>query len=76
MLVSKINTEVREQNEINFVTREQELTAIVNFYAGSPRLKIEMQRLKINYVKVCRGAVTKFILRHKDIKGGKLIVKL
>ena len=67
---------VVEQNEVRFITYEQELTALVNFYAGSSRLKVEMKRLQINYVKVCKGVLTYYILRNKKIKGGKLIVKL
>ncbi len=62
--------------EIEFISFEQELTALVNFYAGSARLRVELKRLKVDYVKVCRGAATKFVLRHKNIKNGKLIVKL
>lgn len=76
MLVSKISGEVLEQSEINFVSKEQELTALVNYLAGSPRLRVELDKLKVSYVKVERGASTRFILRHKDLTNGKLIVKL
>lgn len=62
--------------ELLFITLETELTNLVYTYSGSQRLKTEMLKRKINYSKVEHGAKVSFVLRHKDIKGGKLIVTL
>ena len=55
-------------------TREQTLTKIVQINAGSHRLKTELTKQGITYVKLCKGANTTFILRGKGIE--KLTVKL
>lgn len=59
-----------------FITKEQQLTQLVNEYAGSSQLSVEMRKHKINYSKIVRGAKVSFVLRHKDIKGGRLVVTL
>ena len=55
-------------------SKQQLLTKIVQINAGSHRLKVELTKLGVNYVKVCKGASTVFILRGKGIE--RLTVKL
>jgi hypothetical protein len=55
-------------------TLQQEATKTVHLYSGTHKLKSEMKRLKIEYVKVNKGAFITYVLRHKTF--GKLIVKL
>jgi len=55
-------------------TLKDTLTKTVLLYAGSHRLKIELTKLKVSYVKVVKGASTTFILRGAKI--GILKVKL
>lgn len=54
--------------------RTQQLTAIVNEYAGSDNLRKALNRQKITYVKVVKGAKTRYILRGKGID--KIIITL
>lgn len=60
---------------MQFITREQELTNIVNELAGSDNLRKAMARQKVNYTKVVRGAKTQYILRGHGITN-KIIVTL
>lgn len=46
----------------------------VLFFAGSPNLKKEMQRIEVDYTKVQRGGKTNFVLRSN--KFGKVTVTL
>lgn len=46
----------------------------VLIYAGSPNLKKEMEKLKVDYNKVMRGVNTIFVLRAKEF--GRVEVKL
>ena len=55
-------------------TLTQTLTKIVQINAGSHRLKTELTKHKISYVKVCKGASTTFILRGAKI--GRLTIRL
>jgi hypothetical protein len=55
-------------------TLQIEATKTVHLYSGTHKLKSEMQRLKINYTKVNKGAFVTYVLRHKTF--GKLTVKL
>ena len=55
-------------------TIKDTLTKTVQMYAGSHRLKTELTKHKISYVKVCKGANTTFVLRGAKI--GVLKVKL
>ena len=55
-------------------TLKDTLTKTVLLNAGSHRLKIELTKLKVSYVKVVKGASTTFILRGAKI--GILKVKL
>lgn len=55
-------------------TITQTLTKIVQINAGSHRLKTELTKHKISYVKVCKGASTTFVLRGAKI--GRLTIKL
>ena len=55
-------------------TLQQTLTKIVQINAGSHRLKTELTKHKISYVKVCKGASTTFVLRGAKI--GRLTIKL
>ena len=55
-------------------TITQTLTKIVQINAGSHRLKTELTKHKISYVKVVKGASTTFVLRGAKI--GVLKVKL
>lgn len=55
-------------------TLKDTLTKTVQIYAGSYRLKTELTKHKVSYVKVCKGAKTSYILRSLNI--GRLIVVL
>ena len=55
-------------------TIKETLTKIVLLNAGSHRLKTELTKHKISYVKVCKGASTTFVLRGAKI--GRLVVTL
>ncbi len=55
-------------------TLTQTLTKIVQINAGSHRLKTELTKYKISYVKVIKGASTTFVLRGAKI--GRLTIKL
>jgi len=55
-------------------TIKETLIKTVLLNAGSHRLKIELNKLKISYTKVCKGAKTSYILRGQQI--GKLVVVL
>ena len=55
-------------------TLTQTLTKILQINAGSHRLKTELTKHKISYVKVCKGASTTFVLRGAKI--GRLTIKL
>lgn len=55
-------------------TLKDTLTKTVQMYAGSHRLKTELTKHKISYVKVCKGANTTFVLRGAKI--GRLTIKL
>ena len=55
-------------------TITQTLTKIVQINAGSHRLKTELTKHKISYVKVCKGAKTSYILRGQQI--GRLVITL
>lgn len=55
-------------------TIKDTLTKTVQMYAGSHRLKTELTKHKISYVKVCKGASTTFVLRGAKI--GRLTIKL
>ena len=55
-------------------TLQQTLTKIVQINAGSHRLKTELTKHKISYVKVVKGANTTFVLRGAKI--GRLTIKL
>lgn len=56
-------------------TLTQTLTKIVYLNAGSFRLKTELNKLKVGYSKVVRGAHTVYILRGKGITD-KIEIKL
>lgn len=58
----------------NTDTLQQTLTKTVQIFAGTDRLRIELTKHKINYVKVCKGANTTFVLRGAKI--GRLMIKL
>lgn len=47
-------------------------TALI--FAGSTELKKQMNRLKVNYTKIVKGARTSYILRGKEI--GRVVVVL
>jgi hypothetical protein len=55
-------------------TLTERLTKTVHIFAGSDRLRIELQKYKVNYVKVCKGAKTVYVLRSPKI--GRIEVKL
>lgn len=55
---------------------EQIATKTVFLNAGTSELKTQMNKLKINYSKVMKGNKVTFVLRHKDFKGGRIIVTL
>ena len=55
---------------------DQVATKTVLIYAGTSELKTQMNKLKINYSKVIKGNKVTFVLRHKDFKGGRIIVTL
>lgn len=55
-------------------TLQQTLTKIVQINAGSHNLKTELKKYKIDYVKVCRGAFTTYVLRGAKI--GRLTIRL
>ena len=55
---------------------EQIATKTVLLNAGTSELKTQMDKLKINYSKVIKGNKVTFVLRHKDFKGGRVIVTL
>lgn len=57
-------------------TFEEDVIDKVLKNAGSINLKVEMERLKINYSKVERGFKTIFVLRHKDFTNGRIEVVL
>lgn len=57
-------------------TLEQKATKTVLLNAGTSELKTQMDKLKINYSKVMKGSRVTFVLRHKDFKGGRIIVTL
>ena len=50
------------------------LTKTVHIFAGSDRLRIELKKHKIDYVKIQKGAKTSFVLRGSKI--GRLVVTL
>lgn len=49
-------------------------TVLLN--AGTSELKKQMEKLKINYSKVVKNDRVKFVLRHKDFEGGRIVVTL
>lgn len=55
-------------------TLKDKATKTVYLFAGSPELKNQMKRLKVDYTKVQRGFNTLYVLRHK--KFGRIEVKL
>ena len=55
-------------------TIKETLTKTVLLNAGSHRLKTELNKLKISYTKVCKGAKTSYILRGQQI--GRLVITL
>ena len=55
-------------------TFKDTLIKTVQIWAGTHRLKIELAKHKIDYVKVERGATVKYILRGAKI--GRIEVKL
>jgi hypothetical protein len=55
---------------------EQTAIKTVLLNAGSSNLKKQMERLKINYSKVVKNDRVQFVLRHKDFKGGWIVVTL
>lgn len=55
-------------------TFKDTLIKTVQIWAGTHRLKIELAKHKIDYVKVERGAMVKYILRGAQI--GRIEVKL
>ena len=55
-------------------TFKDTLVKTVQIWAGTHRLKIELAKHKIDYVKVERGATVKYILRGAQI--GRIEVKL
>ena len=57
-------------------TFEQIATKTVLLNAGTSELKTQMQKLKINYLKIVKNDRVQFILRHKDLKGGRIVVTL
>jgi len=58
----------------NTDTLQQTLTKTVQIFAGTDRLRVELKKQKVEYVKVNKGANTTYILRSKAI--GVLKVKL
>lgn len=46
----------------------------VLLFAGSSELSKQMKRLKVEYTKVTKGALTKFVLRNREF--GRIEVKL
>ena len=58
----------------NTDTLQQTLTKTVQIFAGTDRLRVELKKKKVEYVKVNKGANTTYILRSKAI--GVLKVKL
>ena len=55
-------------------TFKETLVKTVQIWAGTPRLKTELAKHKVDYVKVERGAMVKYILRGAQI--GRIEVKL
>ena len=55
-------------------TFKETLIKTVQIWAGTHRLKIELAKHKVDYVKVERGATVKYILRGAQI--GRIEVKL
>jgi len=55
-------------------TLQQTLTKTVQMWAGTHKLKTELNKHKVNYVRVDKGAFVTYILRSKTI--GVLKVKL
>ena len=55
-------------------TFKETLIKIVQIFAGTHRLKTELAKHKVNYVKVEKGAMVKYILRGAQI--GRIEVKL
>ena len=55
-------------------TFKETLIKTVQIWAGTHRLKIELAKYKVDYVKVEKGATVKYILRGAKI--GRIEVKL
>ena len=55
-------------------TFKETLIKTVQIWAGTHRLKIELAKYKVDYVKVEKGATVKYILRGAQI--GRIEVKL
>ena len=55
-------------------TFKETLIKTVQIWAGTHRLKTELAKHKVNYVKVEKGAMVKYILRGAQI--GRIEVKL
>ena len=55
-------------------TFKEKLIKTVQIWAGTHRLKTELAKHKVNYVKVEKGAMVKYILRGAQI--GRIEVKL
>ena len=58
----------------NIDTPKEKAIKTALIYAGSTELKKQMQRLKVNYTKVVKGAKTSYILRGQQI--GRVVVVL
>jgi hypothetical protein len=55
------------------ITKETAIDTLF-IYAGSANLKKEMQRIKVDYTKICKGLKTTFVLKNQNF--GKITVTL
>ena len=55
--------------------QEKAIETVLEF-AGSSELKKQMDKMRINYVKLEKSSKVIYILRHKDFTNGKISVTL
>ena len=55
---------------------DQVATKTVLIYAGTSELKMQMQKLKIDYSKISKGNKQRFVLRSPNLTNGRIEVYL
>ena len=60
---------------MEFITIEQQLTDVVYKYCGTDNLRKEMEKRKVNYVKIVKPCSVTYVLRGAMLKT-KVIIKL